>query len=56
VFGKVIDGMLTLRKIENVSTGANNRPKLVVKITGTLIDLPVFLTCLTSVSAECGEM
>jgi len=33
VFGKVIDGMLTLRKIENVPTGANNRPKLAVKIT-----------------------
>ncbi|KAJ7101465.1 cyclophilin-like domain-containing protein [Mycena belliarum] len=32
VFGKVIDGMLTLRKIENVQTGPNNRPKLVVKI------------------------
>ncbi|VDB98157.1 unnamed protein product [Peniophora sp. CBMAI 1063] len=32
VFGKVIDGMLTLRKIENVATGANNRPKLAVKI------------------------
>ncbi|OCH90380.1 hypothetical protein OBBRIDRAFT_601766 [Obba rivulosa] len=32
VFGKVIDGMLTLRKIENVPTGANNRPKLTVKI------------------------
>ena len=35
VFGKVIDGMLTLRKIENVPTGPNNRPKLVVKIVGT---------------------
>jgi peptidyl-prolyl isomerase H (cyclophilin H) len=34
VFGKVIDGMLTLRKIENVPTGQNNRPKLVVKIVG----------------------
>lgn len=34
VFGKVIDGMLTLRKIENVPTGANNRPKLAVKIVG----------------------
>jgi hypothetical protein len=34
VFGRVIDGMLTLRKIENVPTGPNNRPKLVVKITG----------------------
>jgi peptidyl-prolyl isomerase H (cyclophilin H) len=34
VFGKVVDGMLTLRKIENVSTGANNRPKLAVKIVG----------------------
>jgi hypothetical protein len=32
VFGKVIDGMLTLRKIEHVQTGPNNRPKLVVKI------------------------
>jgi len=34
VFGKVIDGMLTLRKIENVPTGPNNRPKLVVKVVG----------------------
>ncbi|EAU83590.2 peptidyl-prolyl cis-trans isomerase H [Coprinopsis cinerea okayama7 len=33
VFGKVIDGMLTVRKIENVPTGPNNRPKLTVKIT-----------------------
>ncbi|KZO99516.1 hypothetical protein CALVIDRAFT_544514 [Calocera viscosa TUFC12733] len=32
VFGKVIDGMLTVRKVENVPTGPNNRPKLVVKI------------------------
>ncbi|EJD38343.1 hypothetical protein AURDEDRAFT_172582 [Auricularia subglabra TFB-10046 SS5] len=32
VFGKVIEGMLTVRKIENVATGANNRPKLAVKI------------------------
>ena len=41
VFGKVIDGMLTLRKIENVATGPNNRPKLVVKITGELAILPL---------------
>ena len=34
VFGRVIDGMLTLRKIENVATGPNNRPKLAVKIVG----------------------
>ncbi|KAG8797871.1 Peptidyl-prolyl cis-trans isomerase H [Serendipita sp. 398] len=33
VFGRVIDGMLTVRKIERVPTGANNRPKLAVKIT-----------------------
>ncbi|KAG8999472.1 Peptidyl-prolyl cis-trans isomerase H [Tulasnella sp. JGI-2019a] len=33
VFGKIIDGLLTLRKIENVPTGVNNRPKLAVKIT-----------------------
>jgi peptidyl-prolyl isomerase H (cyclophilin H) len=39
VFGKVIDGMLTLRKIENVPTGPNNRPKLAVKITGMFMTL-----------------
>jgi len=33
VFGKLIDGLLTLRKIENVATGPNNRPKLPVIIT-----------------------
>ena len=33
VFGKLIDGLLTLRKIENVATGNNNRPKLPVVIT-----------------------
>merc|ERR1712226_1050872 len=32
VFGKVIDGLLVMRKIENVPTGANNRPKLAVVI------------------------
>lgn len=32
---QVIDGMLTLRKIENVPMGANNRPRLEVKIAGT---------------------
>ena len=36
MFGKVIDGMLTVRKIENVPTGPNNRPKLAVKIVGKL--------------------
>ena len=39
VFGKVIDGMLTVRKIENVPTGPNNRPKLTVKITGRVSTL-----------------
>lgn len=33
VFGKVIDGLLIMRKIENVPTGANNKPKLPVVIT-----------------------
>ncbi|PWN21301.1 peptidyl-prolyl cis-trans isomerase H [Microstroma glucosiphilum] len=33
VFGKIVDGLLTLRKIENVPTGANNRPRLPVRIT-----------------------
>ncbi|KAJ1674443.1 Peptidyl-prolyl cis-trans isomerase-like 1 [Spiromyces aspiralis] len=32
VFGKVIDGFLTLRKMEMVPTGLNNRPKLPVVI------------------------
>ncbi|RSH92334.1 Peptidyl-prolyl cis-trans isomerase H [Saitozyma podzolica] len=33
VFGRVVEGMLTVRKVENVPTGANNRPKLAVRIT-----------------------
>ncbi|KAH3826944.1 peptidyl-prolyl cis-trans isomerase H-like [Dreissena polymorpha] len=33
VFGKVVDGLLVLRKIENVPTGPNNKPKLPVIIT-----------------------
>ncbi|KAJ3303692.1 cytochrome P450 monooxygenase 7 [Kappamyces sp. JEL0829] len=33
VFGRVVDGLLTLRKIENVPTfGGNNRPKMEVVI------------------------
>ncbi|KAK3104557.1 hypothetical protein FSP39_004962 [Pinctada imbricata] len=32
VFGKVIDGLLVLRKIENVPTGPNNKPKIAVLI------------------------
>ncbi|KXN85513.1 Peptidyl-prolyl cis-trans isomerase H [Leucoagaricus sp. SymC.cos] len=42
VFGRVIDGMLTLRKIENVPTGPNNRPKLVVKIMGVFYSSSAF--------------
>jgi peptidyl-prolyl isomerase H (cyclophilin H) len=33
VFGQVIDGLLTVRKVENVATGLNNKPKLPVVIT-----------------------
>ncbi|ORY21330.1 cyclophilin-like domain-containing protein [Naematelia encephala] len=33
VFGRVIEGLLTVRKIENVPTGPNNRPKLICRIT-----------------------
>lgn len=33
VFGKVIDGMLTVRKIENVTVGANSKPKMPINIT-----------------------
>uniref|UniRef100_A0A914E9B6 Peptidyl-prolyl cis-trans isomerase n=1 Tax=Acrobeloides nanus TaxID=290746 RepID=A0A914E9B6_9BILA len=32
VFGRVIEGMLTVRKIENVPTGQNNQPKLPIVI------------------------
>ncbi|XP_041377542.1 peptidyl-prolyl cis-trans isomerase H-like [Gigantopelta aegis] len=32
VFGKVVDGLLVLRKIENVPTGPNNKPKLPVLV------------------------
>lgn len=33
VFGKVIDGLLIMRKIENIPTGHNNKPKLTVVVT-----------------------
>ncbi|KAI8834855.1 cyclophilin-like domain-containing protein [Chytridium lagenaria] len=33
VFGRLVDGLLTLRKIENVPTGPNNKPKIPVMIT-----------------------
>ena len=33
VFGKIVDGLLIMRKIENVPTGPNNKPKLPVVIT-----------------------
>ena len=33
VFGRVIDGLLVMRKVENVPTGPNNRPKITVSIT-----------------------
>ncbi|KAJ2338227.1 hypothetical protein IWW50_002314 [Coemansia erecta] len=32
VFGKLVDGLLTLRKIENVPTGPNNKPNIPVVI------------------------
>ncbi|XP_063934611.1 peptidyl-prolyl cis-trans isomerase H-like [Zophobas morio] len=33
VFGKVVDGLLTMRKIENVPVGAKSKPKLPIIIT-----------------------
>eukprot|EP00033_Pygsuia_biforma_P001814 GCRY01002028.1.p1 GENE.GCRY01002028.1~~GCRY01002028.1.p1 ORF type:complete len:172 (+),score=21.07 GCRY01002028.1:78-593(+) len=33
VFGKVIEGMLTVRKMEAVSVGPNNKPRLAVVVT-----------------------
>ncbi|XP_025205464.1 peptidyl-prolyl cis-trans isomerase H [Melanaphis sacchari] len=32
VFGRVIDGLLVMRKIENVPTGPNNKPKIPIVI------------------------
>lgn len=32
VFGRVVDGLLVMRKIENVPTGPNNKPKIPVNI------------------------
>ena len=32
VFGRVLDGLLVVRKIENVPTGANNKPKIPITI------------------------
>lgn len=32
VFGRVIEGLLTVRKIENVAVGSGNKPKLNVVI------------------------
>lgn len=49
VFGKVVDGLLTLRKIENVATGPNNRPKLAVKITGVF---GVYLHCQCRITCD----
>ena len=31
-YGRVIDGLLVMRKIENVPVGANNKPKISVMI------------------------
>lgn len=33
VFGKLVDGLLTLRKMENVPTSADNRPKVPILVT-----------------------
>ncbi|CAO1637416.1 unnamed protein product [Parajaminaea phylloscopi] len=33
VFGKVVEGLLTLRKIENAPTVQNNRPRIPIRIT-----------------------
>ena len=33
VFGKVVDGMLTVRKVESVTTGPNSKPKLPIVVT-----------------------
>ena len=35
VFGKVVDGMLTVRKIENVTVGANSKPKMPINVVQT---------------------
>lgn len=51
--------MLTLRKIENVPTGPNNRPKLAVKVVGASSNLSagiVYRIDALSDIVECGEM
>ncbi|KAG5006536.1 hypothetical protein JHK85_025078 [Glycine max] len=41
VFGRVLgDGLLVVRKIENVATGPNNRPKLACVIAECVLDAP----------------
>jgi peptidyl-prolyl isomerase H (cyclophilin H) len=58
-FGQILDdpeNMLILRKVENVPTGPNNRPKLPVKITGMLLLFLVTFRWAKSVFVECGEM
>ncbi len=70
VFGKVVEGLLTLRKMENVPTGAGNRPKMAVRVTrkyplNNADDMwkdsftDAFITCFrpsASFYTECGEM
>ena len=45
-----------MRKIENVPTGPNNRPKLVVKVVGELPFRTLEDTHVTNYVPECGEM
>ena len=55
VFGKVTEGLLTVRKIENVPTGPNNRSVLVCspgRQSAVLTTRPK----LTVKISECGEM
>ena len=42
VFGKVIEGLLVMRKIENVPTGPNNKPKIPVSVARQKY-MPVFV-------------
>ncbi|VDM45220.1 unnamed protein product [Toxocara canis] len=44
VFGRVLDGLLTVRKVENVPTGQNNKPKIPIVITQCGQDSDEFCT------------
>jgi peptidyl-prolyl isomerase H (cyclophilin H) len=60
VFGRVLgDSLLTLRKLENVSTGPNNKPRLACGTPACPAPCPTPLCAhsrIAAVIAQCGEL